>query len=103
MAQTLSAGLPDNLPTTMRDALQALEQLDNSALEQAARKQVSAAAIARFAELREPRAGITPPLEQQVLDSLSQDADLRMLRKAYGVVLLKLRGQPIPTLTELDA
>ena len=29
--------------------------------------------------------------------------DLLMLRKAYAAVLLKLRGQPMPLLAELDA
>ncbi|MFV9505452.1 MAG: hypothetical protein AB4911_12925 [Oscillochloridaceae bacterium umkhey_bin13] len=106
VAQTLSAGLPplpDDIPTTMRDALQALEQFDDTALEQVARERMSEAQVEQFEELRErQRAGLITTSEQQTLDALMHDADLRMLRKAYAAVLLKLRGQPVPTLTELD-
>jgi hypothetical protein len=107
VAQTLSAGLPplpDDLPPTMRDALQALEQFDDTALEQVARERMSEAQVEQFEELRErQRAEVITTSEQQTLDALMHDADLRMLRKAYAAVLLKLRGQPVPTLTELDA
>jgi hypothetical protein len=107
VVQTLAAGLPplpDDLPTAQRDALQALEQLDNSGLEQVAREQMPQAQAELFAELRERRrAGVITGSEQQTLDSLAQDADLRILRKAYAAVLLKLRGHPIPALTDQKA
>lgn len=107
LAQTLSAGLPplpDDLPNTMRDALQALEQLDATALEQVVRDQMPDTEAEQFAELRERRrAGVITVPEQQTLDALSHDADLRMLRKAYAAVLLKLRGQPVPKLADLES
>ncbi len=51
----------------MRDALQALEQFDDTALEQVARERMSEAQVAQFAELR----------------------------KAYAALLLKLQSQPV--------
>lgn len=107
VVQTLNAGLPplpDDLPITMRDALQALEQLDAHALEQVVREWMPETQIQQFEELRErQRAGNLTPLDAQTLDALKHNADLRMLRKAYAAVLLKLRGQPVPSLTHLES
>lgn len=107
VAQTLSAGLPplpDDLPATTRDALQALEQLDAPALEQVVRERMAEPEAEQFAELRERRrAGVITEPEQQRFTALVHAADLRTLRKAYAAVLLKLRGQPVPTLADLEA
>ena len=40
---------------------------------------------------------------QQELSQLKWEADSLMLRKAYAALLLKWRGEPVPTLTELEA
>lgn len=107
VAQTLSAGLPplpDDLPPTMPDALQALEQVEARVLEQVVRERMPEPEVQQFEALREQqRAGILTPLESQALATLKHDADLRTLRKAYAAVLLKLRGQPVPSLTDLEA
>ncbi|NCC30882.1 MAG: hypothetical protein EOM24_02535 [Chloroflexia bacterium] len=107
VAQTLSAGLPplpDDLPPTMRDALQALEQVEARVLEQVVRERMPEPEVQQFEALRErQRAGSLTPLESQALATLKHDADLRTLRKAYAAVLLKLRGQPVPSLTDLEA
>lgn len=55
-------------------------------------------------DLRERRrAGIITEPEQHALTSMAHEADLLMLRKAYAGVLLKWRGQKVPTLAELEA
>src|SRR6266545_111576 len=48
---------------------------------------------------------LPPPTRdaQTSLDRLTQDADLRTLRKAYAAVLLKWRGHRLPTLADLEA
>lgn len=107
VAQALSAGLPplpDDLPVVIREALQALEQLDDRALEQVVRERMSPIQTNQFEELRERRrAGVITEPEEVALDTLAHNADLLILRKAYAAVLLKLRNQHVPTLPELDA
>jgi hypothetical protein len=49
------------------------------------------------------RAGTLEPDERATLERLTQEADLRTLRKAYAAVLLKWRGHRLPGLTELSA
>lgn len=107
VAQTLSSGLPplpDDLPVTMREALLALEHLRDVELEQVVRGGMSEAPIEQYEELRERRrTGVITEPEQQALTVMTQEADLLMLRKAYAAVLLKWRGQPLPTLAELES
>ena len=107
VAQTLSSGLPplpDDLPVTMREALLALEHLRDVELEQVVRGGMSEAQIEQYEELRERRrTGVITEPEQQALTVMTQEADLLMLRKAYAAVLLKWRGQLLPTLAELES
>jgi hypothetical protein len=107
LVQTLSAGLPplpDDLPVSMRDALLALEQLDDTELYRVVRERMPDAQVEQYDELRERRrAGVITEAEQQTLTTMAHNADLLMLRKAYAAVLLKWRGQRVPTLAELEA
>lgn len=107
VVQTLTSTippLPDDLPTPMRDALVALEKLNDDELWRIARETMLEAQYDRFADLREKRrAGIITAVEQALLDQLVQEADLLALRKAYAAVLLKWRGHRLPTLSELEA
>lgn len=104
--QTLSASippLPDDLPVPTRDALTSLEDLSDDVLWQIVRSDMPEAEYEQFTELRaKRRAGTIGPDEQATFDHLTQEADIRTLRKAYAAVLLKWRGHRIPTLAELS-
>ena len=107
VTQTLSASippLPDDLPSPTRDALTSLEALSDDELWQIVSSGISEAEYEQFSQLRaKRRAGTLDPDEQATFERLSQEADLRTLRKAYGAVLLKWRGHHLPTLAELSA
>ena len=81
-----------------------LEALSDDQLWQIVRSAIPEAEYGQFTELRaKRRAGTLGPDEQATLERLTQEADLRTLRKAYAAVLLKWRGHHLPTLTELSA
>jgi hypothetical protein len=91
--------LPDDLSAPARDALTALEGFSDDELWQVVRSTFPEAQHEQFAELREQRrAGTITPDQQTALDSLSQEADLLTLRKAYAAVLLKWRGHRLLSL-----
>lgn len=97
IVKTLSSSLPplpDDLAPAFRDALLALEALSDDELRQVADATMPEASYERLAALRDERC--ERPLtsdEQAELDSLSQDVDTLVLRKAYAAVLLTWRGQ----------
>lgn len=101
IAQALSASLPllpDDLPPAWRDALLALEGLDDAALERATLATFPEARHAQFAALRgQARDERLDPADQATLDRLAAEADLLTLRKAYAAVLLKWRGVRLPS------
>ncbi|SRR6266540_1776055 len=107
VVQTLSSSippLPDDLPPPTRDALTSLEGLSDDDLWQMVRSGMPEVEYEQFTELRaKHRAGTIAPDEQATLDRLTQDADLRTLRKAYAAVLLKWRGHRLPTLADFEA
>jgi len=107
ITQTLSANippLPDDLPAPTRDALTSLEALNDDDLWLMVRSSMPDAEYEQFTELRaKHRDGTIAPDEQALLTRLTQEADLRTLRKAYAAVLLKWRGHRLPTLGELSA
>jgi len=107
VVQTLSSSippLPDDLPSPTRDALTALEGLSDDELWQVVRSTFPEAQYEQFVELREQRrVGMIMPDQQTTLDSLSREADLLSLRKAYAAVLLKWRGYRLPALAEFEA
>jgi hypothetical protein len=79
-----------------------LEDLDNDNLRQVLLETV---AIEQQEELdtllHKNQAGELTQAEQEKLAHLQQAADRIMLRKARAAVLLRFRGQRIPSLTEL--
>jgi hypothetical protein len=107
VVQTLAAGvppLPDDLPPEMRDDLLTLEGMDDDALWQIARSEISPEQQEQHSLLLEKnRSGIITEAEREVLVQLRQEADQLMLRKAYAYVLLRWRGYRLPTLAELEA
>lgn len=96
--------LPDDLPSDARDALLALESLNDADLWNILRTTISKTDLEQWDELRERRqAGLITADEQIVHDQLTQTADLLTLRKAYAAVLLKWRGHRIPSLADFEA
>ena len=47
--------------------------------------------------------GTLSAIENKEIDDFRRQADLLMFRKAYAALLLKWRGQRVPTLAELEA
>jgi hypothetical protein len=107
VAQTLSSTippLPDDLPAVMRDALIALENLSDNELWQVMHRSFPDDQYQQFEDLREKRrAGTITEVEQNLLDQLTQEADLLTLQKAYAAVLLKWRGHKLPSLAGLES
>lgn len=92
--------LPEDLHPAQREALIALEELDDERLWQVERATFPADAYERFAELRDKqRADSLTAAEEAELLRLSDRADLLMLQKAYAAVLLRWRGQELPPLS----
>lgn len=106
LAETLQATLPpllEDIPPVFHEELSKLESLPNNALEKQMRATISPKVLERYDTLLEANA--TRELdkrEKQELAMLRYQADLLMYRKVYAAVLLKLRGQRIPTLAELE-
>jgi hypothetical protein len=107
IAQTLSTSLPllpDDLAAEQREALFALESLDDEQLWQIEGATFPPAQYQQFADLREKsRIGGLTTAEQDSLDRLTAAADLLTLRKAYAAVLLKWRGHRLPSLAALES
>jgi hypothetical protein len=107
VTQTLASSLPllpdDLLPQT-RDALLAIETLDDHDLWGLVHATLSESQLTQWDELRERRRINTLTTDEQaILDQLTQESELLALRKAYAAVLLKWRGHQIPSLADLEA
>lgn len=107
VAETLQATLPpllEDVPAAFRDDLAALELLTTAELWQQMNARLDEQRIARYDALL--AANAARPLsgdERQDLAILRAEADRLMFRKAYAAVLLKWRGERIPTLADLEA
>lgn len=100
----LRASLPalDELPDAMQQELVAMEYLDNQALRQTMLAIVPLAQQQALEDLlARSKTGALTVAEQTRLAALQQGADLVMLRKAWAAVLLRFRGERIPTQDEL--
>ena len=100
----LQSSLPtlDGLPSDLAQELSELEAMDNDALRQVLLETVPPDQQQALEELLwRNQAGELTPSGRERLVALQQAADLVMLRKARAAVLLRFRGQRIPTLTEL--
>ena len=100
----LRASLPplDGLPSELVRELVKLERLDDESLWRVMVSRVPAAQQRKLDSLlRKNQAGTLTKREQQKLDRLQREADRVMLRKARAAVLLRFRGQHLPTLEEL--
>lgn len=91
-------GLPEEIVQELAD----LETLDNNKLRQILLELVPLDQQQQLeALLQQNQAGVLTEIEQEILNFLQQEADKVMLRKARAAVLLRFRGQRVPTLAEL--
>ena len=106
LAETLYATLPpllEDVPAAFQADLARLETLPSEALHEQLRTVLRPENVTRYETLQAIQAErrlIEP--EQQEWESLRLEADRLMFRKAYAAVLLKWRGERIPTLAELE-
>lgn len=92
----------EKVPDAYRAELEAMEDLGDDDLRKATRKGLPAAQKRRLAALldRNRRRELSER-ERRALTGLRAAADRNMLRRSYAYLLLKYRGQPIPSLTDL--
>lgn len=104
--QSIQTGLPPSLehvPDRFRDDLKALNQLSDDILWDVADRDLAEAKAALYEQLLvKNQQGRLTEDEQQTLDTLREEADLLMLRRAYAAALLKWRGHRIPTPTDMQ-
>ncbi len=107
VAETLQASLPpllEDVPAAFHDKLAELEKLSSAQLRQQVYEKFDPTAIPRYdALLNANAARELTSQEQEELRQLREAADLLMFRKAYAAVLLKWRGEHVPTLAELQS
>ncbi len=104
LLRSLRVSLPplDGLPAAVAEDLVQLEALDDEALRAVVHERVGEDEAEETEELLEKnRAGTLADAELDRLDALRRKADRTMLRKARAAVLLRFRGQPVPTIAEL--
>lgn len=101
----LQASLPplEGLPPEIMDDLIQLETLDNEALRRVLLEFISPDQQETLeALLDKNREDALTPVEREELAKLHREAEKIMLRKARAGVLLRFRGQRLPTLAELE-
>ncbi len=105
-AQSVQESLPplmDTVPARYRDELGAMEKLANGELWATARSTVDEKLQRKLRRLLKKNSlGTITEGERELLTELSSLADQVMLKKAYALLLLKWRGQRIPSLAELE-
>ena len=104
LLKALQMSLPplDGLPAEQIVELTQLETLDNSALKQLLLKTVPKKQQQELETvLKKNQAGVLTDTEQKQLAALQKVVNKIMLQKARAAVLLRFRGQRLPTLTEL--
>ena len=107
IADTLQGSLPpllEDVPPSYQAELAGLESMSTEALWQQFRAEISAPRIARYDQLLAANAsGALDEAGRAELFELRHAADQLMYRKAYAALLLRWRGERIPSLTELEA
>jgi hypothetical protein len=104
LLRSLRVSLPplDGLPAAVAEDLVRLEALDDEGLRAVVHERVGEDELEEIEELLEKnRAAMLADAELDRLDALRRKADRTMLRKARAAVLLRFRGQPVPTMAEL--
>jgi hypothetical protein len=89
--------------TIFRADLANLEALPTDSLRQEMQTMLDLERLARYdALLTANKDGVLDEAGQQELAALRLEADRLMFRKVYAALLLKWRGERIPTLAELE-
>jgi hypothetical protein len=104
LVRALKASLPplEGLSPFLVAELVDLEKLDDEALRHVMLSQVPASRQRKLNHLLDKnKSGKLSESERAELSALQNEADRVMLRKARAAVLLRFRGQRLPTLTEL--
>ncbi|MGD2049515.1 MAG: hypothetical protein PVH03_08470 [Chloroflexota bacterium] len=103
--QSLRAGMPpslDQVPERFHADLQELDQMSAEMLWQIAQADLPDEKAVLYESLLERNQNDElQPAEQEALETLREETDLLMLRRAYAYTLLKWRGYRIPALSEL--
>ena len=95
--------LADDLPSPLREELQALEHLDDDALWQVARRQLPPTRQRLYSRLLAKQSqGTITAQEQETLQSLGDQARLLSLKAAHAYMVLKWRGHHMPSPEELQ-
>lgn len=105
LLKALQNSLPvlDGLPDDLVKNLTILETLSNEKLLKVLHETVSLKIQKQISELLiKNKSSKLTETEKQTLAELQKKADLVMLRKARAAVLLRFRGQRLPTLAELE-
>ena len=107
IAQTLQSNLPpllEDMTSTFQEDRAALETLPTSALRQQMRAELAPESLDRYDNLLAANTdGTLDEAGREELARLRTEADRLMFRKAYAAVLLKWRGERVPTLAELES
>jgi hypothetical protein len=107
IADTLQGSLPpllEDIPAPYQAELAGLESLTTEALWRQLRAELPAPKITRYDQLLAANSeGALNDAERAELSDLRHTADQLMYRKAYAALLLRWRGERIPSLTELEA
>ena len=107
VAETLRVTLPpglEDVPPAFRAALVQLETRSTADLWQEMQATLPAPQVARYdALLRQHATSTLDSAGEKELAHLRAEADQLMFRKAYAALLLKWRGERIPSLTGLDS
>lgn len=106
VADTLEANLPpllESVPAIHHAQLAALESLSSTELRTHLLAQLDSDTIDRYDLLLERNsAGVLDLQENVELDELREKADLLMYRKAYAALILKWRGEYVPSSAALQ-
>ncbi|HRJ44628.1 MAG: hypothetical protein KJZ86_11575 [Caldilineaceae bacterium] len=107
VADTLEASLPpllETVPDEYRSDLAVLESLSSIELREQIFAQLDEKTVERYDFLLERNSsGTLRPAQEQELDALRRSADLLTYRKVYAALILKWRGEYIPSSAELQS
>jgi len=106
VAETLESTLPpllDAVPATFQAELAEMERWPNELLQRQVFATISKESYRRYESLQTIHHNrVLSGAERQEVDELNREANLLMFRKAYAALLLKWRGQRVPTIAELE-
>ena len=95
--------LPEDLAPALRAELDALEQLDETALRKVAESRLSPGRQRLYSRLlAKNAAGTATGAERQQMEMLGDEARQLTLKKAHAYLLLKWRGCAIPSISQFE-